>query len=99
MTRTTVSLLLMISALAAATPAVAAPAEIVTREVRYNDLDLSDAAGVKALHHRISRAANEVCLDSSGPSPAPGPDASCVGDARRDALRQLQISIGRSDGR
>lgn len=31
--------------------------------VNYGDLDLSTDAGVKALYHRISRAARDVCPD------------------------------------
>jgi len=38
--------------------------EAPTRTVRYGDLNLGSAAGVGALHHRIRRAAEQVCGDT-----------------------------------
>jgi UrcA family protein len=44
-----------------ATPALAEPPVIATSTVQTADLDLSSAAGQRALDHRLSQAVNDVC--------------------------------------
>lgn len=45
----------------ASLPAIAADPEGHRAEVRYGDLDLTTAAGVKALRKRVEAAATKVC--------------------------------------
>lgn len=40
---------------------LAAPASAETVKVGYTDLDLSSAAGLKALQHRVNAAVDRVC--------------------------------------
>ena len=47
------------------TPALAEPAPIAVSTVQTADLDLSNAAGQRALDQRIARAAFEVCGTAS----------------------------------
>lgn len=46
---------------AIATPALAGPADVPTKEVSFGDLDLTTAAGQAALDRRIDVAARKVC--------------------------------------
>jgi len=48
-----------------ATPALAEPPVTVTSTVQTADLDLSSQAGQRALNHRLSIAAKEVCGTAS----------------------------------
>jgi UrcA family protein len=48
-----------------ATPALAEPPVTVTSTVQTADLDLSSQAGQRALNHRLSLAAIEVCGTAS----------------------------------
>ena len=57
MTKTIIAILLAFSA----TPALAQSPEFVTSTVQTADLDLSSSAGQRALDHRLSQAAKEVC--------------------------------------
>ena len=51
--------------LASATPALAEPPVIVSTTVQTADLDLSSRAGQRALDHRLSLAAKDVCGSAS----------------------------------
>ena len=44
------------------TPAVASEQDAPTKTVRFDDLDISKAAGAEVLYRRIQAAAQEVCL-------------------------------------
>jgi UrcA family protein len=57
MTKTIIAMLLAFSA----TPALAKSPEFITSTVQTADLDLSSSAGQRALDHRLSQAAKEVC--------------------------------------
>jgi UrcA family protein len=61
--------------------------------VRYDDLDLSTPAGMKALHRRIDLAANQVCRDPTGPSPAFAVHFICKADAARSARHQIKSTV------
>jgi UrcA family protein len=64
-----------------------------TRLVAYADLDLATPQGMRTLHQRIERAANDVCLDVSGPAPAGHVDAACKADALVDARGQAAVAM------
>ena len=88
----------MLSLLAGAAMASAAPsrdAEVVTKVVRFDDLDLSKGAGARTLYGRIAAAARVVCRDE-----ADGTVRSCrtraVDDAVRTVGSPLLSSIHRS---
>ncbi len=49
--------------------------------VRYDDLDLSTPAGVKALRLRLERAADQACAAASGIDAGQQPDWACMADA------------------
>jgi UrcA family protein len=88
MTRSIAMLLsLLFASLTVSSACFAEPAQV--REVRYGDLDLSTPNGVETLHARLEAAANQVCLDPSGPSPAATVDPACKAEALRAALAQL----------
>ena len=57
MTKTIIAMLLAFSA----APTLAQSPDYVTSTVQTADLDLSSAAGQRALDHRLSQAAKEVC--------------------------------------
>lgn len=85
-------------ALATAMPAVAAPVldrEVVSKIVRFKDLDLATAPGAEALYGRIVSAARAVCREQMH-----GLHVDCrtraVDDAVRDVGSPLLSSIHRS---
>jgi UrcA family protein len=63
--------------------------------VRYADLDLSTATGIKALDRRVEHALNLVCVDYSGPSAAGTIDPVCKSDGRRSVQPQVAVAIAR----
>lgn len=63
------------------------------REVRYGDLDLSTPAGVRTLNNRIENAANQVCLDPTGPSPGATVDPTCKVQALQHGRSQIDRAI------
>ena len=79
----------------AVSSAFAAPNDSQSRIVPYDDLDLSTAAGVKALHRRLGQAANQICLDASGPAPAASVGATCRADAWGNARAKAKTVIAR----
>ncbi len=82
-------------ALAAASPATAAPMETVSANVTYTDLDLSNAAQLARLERRIVRAARALCLPDRhyNLSPAALPDSGCVNDAVAAARREVSAAV------
>ena len=64
-----------------------------SRLVRYDDLNLSRSDHVKLLQQRVERAANAICTDATGPSPAARVDAACKADALRAARAHLDELI------
>lgn len=85
---------LLLTALAVSS-AFAAPRDNPSRIVSYGDLDLSTAAGVKALHRRLGHAANQICLDASGPAPAASVGATCRAEAWGNARARAKSVIAR----
>jgi UrcA family protein len=75
--------------------ALAGPADPGTREVRYDDLDLSTAAGMKAIQRRIENALDDVCYDPNGPGPAGAVNTACKSAGRRAAYAQVEIASAR----
>jgi UrcA family protein len=76
-----------LSLLAASATALAAPtpdSEIVTKVVRFKDLDLATAAGAQMLYERIAGAARVVCRDA-----APVNVRACRARAIEDAVRTV----------
>jgi UrcA family protein len=57
----TLSALSLLAGSATALAAPSADSEIVTKVVRFNDLDLATGAGAKMLYERIAGAARVVC--------------------------------------
>lgn len=95
MNRPLAFLLSLLLAALAVSSAFAAPRDNSSRIVSYGDLDLSTAAGVKALHRRLGHAANQICLDSSGPAPAASVSATCRAEAWGNARAKAKSVIAR----
>jgi UrcA family protein len=74
---------------------LAEPFEPGVKLVRYDDLDLSTAAGMKVLHRRIEAALDDVCLDPNGPSPGVTVNTACKAESRRHALAETGIAAAR----
>ncbi|MEO8455963.1 MAG: UrcA family protein [Sphingomicrobium sp.] len=72
---------------------IAAPNEEATLQVSYDDLDLSTPAGLKALHRRIGRAADEACARASYPELGQQTDLACTANARAEALSHVPQAI------
>lgn len=73
--------------------AASIPASAESRQVRYDDLNLSTVAGKNHLDRRISAAARAVCGGWTVRDVAPGyavDSARCVQTAKTDAYRQLR---------
>jgi UrcA family protein len=80
---------LLMASITVSSISLAKPIDPGVKLVRYDDLDLSTAAGMKALHRRIEAALDWVCLDPNGPSPAGAVNMACKIDGRRDAFAQV----------
>lgn len=81
---------------AAALLAVSAPAmaDVKTKQVQYNDLDLSSAAGQKRLATRIRSAVKSVCGNLRAASLAEKQDmARCQRDAMESAMPKADRTI------
>jgi UrcA family protein len=63
-----------------------------SREVRYDDLDLSTVSGTKALHRRVESAINSICADRSGPWLG-AIDFDCKADTWASVRDQLDTKI------
>jgi UrcA family protein len=78
-----------------ATPAMAGAVTVKTEHVRYGDLDLSTAEGVKTLERRVDAAAKRVC-DVSPPKPGnltrQQAGRSCLAKARASARQQVALA-------
>jgi UrcA family protein len=88
-------LALLFAPVASANVSIADPTDEATRLVFYDDLDLSTPRGVMTLRHRIEAAANAVCLDVNGPSPAVEVNQTCRYHALKDTDRQLELVLAR----
>jgi UrcA family protein len=88
-------LALFCASIAISSPCAAAPFAETSILVRHEDLDLSRPVGVKALHHRVELAINQLCVDASGPSPASRVDAECKANAWRMARVELEDAVAR----
>ena len=95
MNRPLAFLLSLLVAAVTVSSACGAPADSQSRIVAYDDLDLSTPSGVKALNRRLGDAANQICLDASGPAPAASVGSACRADAWRIARLQAENAIAR----
>jgi UrcA family protein len=86
-------LALLCASITVSSACLAQPNGQATLLVGYDDLDLSTPAGMKVLHRRIDLAANRVCPDASGPSPAVQVDLGCRADAVTSARAQISQAI------
>lgn len=67
-----------------------ATAQQISRAVRYQDLDLTSATGVRTLRHRLTRAVNLVCrLPSVGGHLTRSEDQDCRKEAASAALPKM----------
>ncbi|HET8727865.1 MAG TPA: UrcA family protein [Alphaproteobacteria bacterium] len=80
-------------ACAVSSPAVAEPNGEATLLVQYDDLDLSTPAGLKILDRRLKRAADQACLEASGPARGQQLDLPCIADALAAAHAQVSQAI------
>jgi UrcA family protein len=67
----------------------------VTRVIPYDDRGLYSDDGLANLERRIGIAANQVCLDPTGPSPAVTVNLVCRAEVLRSAHAQLAEAIAR----
>jgi len=79
-------------------PAFAASPEAGASAVRYADLDLASARGVKILHHRIAVALEAVCGSYAGTTNSAGDDearqiAQCRASAQAQADRHVAMLL------
>ena len=82
----------MIGALALAATLPAAAATTESRLVRYDDLNLSNAAGIERLERRITNAARQVCGVSGNHRESVAELAEtqkCIADAKASAMAQV----------
>ena len=86
---------LLLASLIVSTASFAAPIDSDTRLVRYGDLDLSTAAGMKSLHRRVEIALNAACLDPYGPGPAGTINLACKSESRLNASAQIDQAVAR----
>ena len=85
----------LITCVTFSTTCLAETADHADRLVRLDDLDLATRSGAAELNRRLDQAANEVCLDVTGPSPAAKVDAKCKSDAVKNARAQLETASNR----
>ncbi len=90
MNRCTIFCALLFASPTMSSVSLANPLEPGVKLVRYDDLDLSTARGMKVLHRRIEAALDWVCLDPNGPSPAGTVDMACKKSGRRNAYAQAE---------
>jgi UrcA family protein len=90
------SLLLLIGWTAAASAAPDNDGELVTKTVRFGDLDLSTAVGAQALYGRITVAARDVCRGSASYRSMHACRAAAVENAVRGVASPLLSSVHRS---
>jgi len=81
------------------TPAIAGDLDAQSRRVSTADLNLASAAGVAALHHRITAAVAEVCGDSQNVSTLSEQLAvyRCRAKATADADQSVAALLPRTD--
>jgi UrcA family protein len=71
-----------------------ATAQQISRAVRYQDLDLTSATGVRALRHRLARAVNLVCrLPRVGDRLTGSEDQDCRKEAANAVLPKMLGAI------
>jgi UrcA family protein len=92
--------LLMMSAVALSSTAIAAPTPAASSTVSYADLDLSSSAGVDQLQARINHAAQRLCVeDGVKPVADQQRERACVAGAVSGALAQVhRVIAARSAG-
>jgi len=82
----------------AASPAQAAsPDTAPTRVIGYDERELRSIDNLRTLLRRIDMAANEVCRDPYGPSPAVTVNLVCRAEAVGNAHQQLADAVTRAE--
>jgi len=71
------------------TSAQASKQTVVTKTVKFADLDVHTVEGAKILYHRIRAAAQQVCLPPVGYSMLREPMPQCVNTAIDDAVKKV----------
>jgi UrcA family protein len=71
------------------TSAQASEEPVVTKTVKFADLDIHTVEGAKILYRRIQMAAQQVCLPSDGHSMRREPMPQCVNTAIDDAVKKV----------
>ncbi len=84
----------VLSCLSGTTVASAQSREVVTTRVSRDGLDLSTAAGVRALNARVLRAARVACSPVGATAAAQADSERCIGEMRRDAAQQIAALTG-----
>jgi UrcA family protein len=64
--------------------------EVRMEDVKFQDLNLDNAAGVDALYKRIHAAAQRVCADSGQSNLAASALAKCTKDAEARAIEKIK---------
>jgi UrcA family protein len=87
------SLALLFASSTVSSACFAGPNGEASAVVRYDDLDLSTPAGVKALRFRLERAADQACGAASGIDAGQQPDWGCMADAMAAAIARVPSAI------
>ena len=80
---------ILASLAAVVTLAAAGAASAQETRIRWDDLDLSTAAGAAAFDARLDAAARRMCRDARRPGSRIGDHAFCLSAFRNEAIRQL----------
>jgi UrcA family protein len=94
MKRFLVSLIIPIGLAASSTQAASSDAP-PTRVIGYDERELHSTDNVKTLLRRINMAADQVCADPNGPSPAITVNQVCRAEAVGNAHQQLAEAVTR----
>ncbi|MGA9027822.1 MAG: UrcA family protein [Steroidobacteraceae bacterium] len=74
---------------AGALPAAAAEPDAKQTAIRYDDLDIQQAAGAQVLYHRIQAAAQQVCALRMGDLALKAQERACIEQAIDAAVKNV----------
>ncbi len=101
-THTTIRALTALTATLMCASPILAQDHVAERQItiRYNDLDLSQAAGQDILYKRIKHAVTKVCRSHEAKNPADRPDViRCETKARAQAQQAAEYKIAEYNAR